>query len=233
MSNLKKPVIAFLPCRKGSERVPRKNIKKFAELEFGLIELKLKQLISCEEIKKIILSTNDEEIIKYASSINIKKIEIDHRADELSSSETTTDELIIYASSIIKNAHILWTHVTSPFINNTDYSLIIKKYYEKLNKGHDSLMTVTPIQSFIWNEKNPVNYNQLDEKWPRTQTLEPLFEVNSGVFISSDANYRKFNDRIGLTPFMYKLDKTQSMDIDWPEDFIMAEQMYIHSQKLS
>ena len=232
MSNLRiKPIVAFLPCRKGSERVPRKNVKKCADLKTGLIELKLKQLIKCKEIKEIILSTNDQEIIKYATSLNIKKIKIDQRADELSSSETTTDELIIYAGNIIKNAHILWTHVTSPFINNTDYSLIIKKYYEKLNKGHDSLMTVTPIQSFIWNKKNPVNYDRLDEKWPRTQTLEPLYEVNSGVFISTDTNYRKFNDRIGLLPFMYKLDKTKAMDVDWPEDFMIAEQMYMHSNK--
>ena len=43
-------------------------------------------------------------------------------------------------------------------------------------------MTVTKIQKFIWNDRKPVNYNRNLEKWPKTQTIEPLWEVNSGIF---------------------------------------------------
>ena len=50
----------FLPTRKGSERVKNKNTRPFAGIEGGLIENKIRQLLCCEKIDEIILSTNDE-----------------------------------------------------------------------------------------------------------------------------------------------------------------------------
>lgn len=64
------------------------------------------------------------------------------------------------------------------------------------------------------------------EKWPRTQTLPELYEVNSGVFINSLDNYLNFKDRIGKKPFLYRTEGLSSFDIDWPEDFDMAENLY-------
>ena len=43
-------VKAFLPCRSGSQRVKNKNIKKFHKYKFGLVELKLKQLLKVEYV---------------------------------------------------------------------------------------------------------------------------------------------------------------------------------------
>ena len=65
----------FLPCRKGSQRVPKKNIKEFAGFKNGLIEIKLKQLLECKKIDTIYLSTNDEEILAYAESLNQNRID--------------------------------------------------------------------------------------------------------------------------------------------------------------
>ena len=33
------------------------------------------------------------------------------------------------------------------------------------------------------------------------------------------------NDRIGKKPFLYELDKLVGFDIDWPNDFKLAEQL--------
>lgn len=117
-------VYAFLPCRKGSERVPKKNIKPFGQFESGLVELKLKQLLDCSAIDKVILSTNDEEILDYAGTITHQKLVIHKRDDSLCSSSTSTDELISHALSLVPDGHILWTHVTSPFINSEQYKLV-------------------------------------------------------------------------------------------------------------
>ena len=137
---------SFLP-QKWQWENHKKNIKKIAEYNNGLIEIKLIQLCSSKKIQKILLSTNDQEIIDYAISLNSKKILIDKRANQLSSSTTTTDELIKYTSTLINNAHILWTHVTSPFVTSERYDEMISKYLLSLEKGFDSLMAVT--ESFI------------------------------------------------------------------------------------
>ena len=47
--------------------------------------------------------------------------------------------------------HILWTHVTSPFIGPDVYDRIIETYFENIDHN-DSLMTVTKLQKFIWND---------------------------------------------------------------------------------
>ncbi|MHA3893208.1 acylneuraminate cytidylyltransferase family protein [Acinetobacter sp. GXMZU3951] len=220
---IKETVTCFLPCRKGSERVPRKNIKPFVQYSHGLIEVKLNQLIACPSIDEIILSTNDDEIIQYAESLSHPKIHLHNRIEELSSSQTSTDSLVAHAADLIPKGHILWTHVTSPFINAQKYEDIISRYFNCLEEGYDSLMTTSLLHTFLWQDSKPLNYDRTLEKWPRTQTLDPIHEVNSGVFLASTNVYKEQNDRIGERPYLFTLDKLVSQDVDWPEDFIIAE----------
>lgn len=222
---MREKITCFLPCRQGSQRVPRKNIKPFAHYNFGLIEIKLKQLNATVNIDNIILSTDDLEIIEYASSLSLTKLNIHHRSECLSSSETSTDDLVRHALDLIPQGHILWSHVTSPFITANHYDEIINSYHKAILSGYDSLMTVTEFYGFLWQNKHPLNYDRQIEKWPRTQTLQPIYEVNSGVFLASSNIYRKQNDRIGDKPYLYVLDKLISHDIDWSEDFAIAECM--------
>jgi len=216
-------VNVFLPCRKGSQRVPKKNIRPFAGFKYGLTEIKLQQLIKSKKISKIYLSTNDEEILDYAKSLKNDKIIIHKRSESLSSNKTSTDELILHVLELIKDGEILWTHVTSPFLNALEYDMIIKKYEEIKTNGYDSLMTVNLIRNFLWNKKGPINYNRKKEKWPKTQTIKPIYEINSAVFLANITVYKKLNDRIGQKPYFYVLDKIKGFDIDWEDDFKIAE----------
>ena len=218
-------ITCFLPCREGSQRVPKKNIKNFSGFKFGLIEVKLRQLQEAKLIDEIMLSTNDREIIKYAQSLKYSKLKIHTRDELLASSETSTDQLVSHALDLIPEGDILWTHVTSPFITSEHYDEIIKTYNTQKNLGFDSLMTVSNIQGFLWQDGHPINYDREIEKWPRTQTLKLINEVNSGAFLASSQVYSKLNDRIGKTPYLYTLNKLIGYDIDWPEDFVIAECM--------
>jgi len=216
---------AFLPCRSGSQRIKNKNIRKFDKYKFGLIELKLNQLIKVKEINEIILSTNDIKIINYIKQLNIKKIKLDIRPKKLASSKTKTDDLIKYASNLFDiNDHILWTHVTSPFFNEKNYEDAIKVYKRKIKK-YDTLIGANNIQDFIFNLYKPVNYNYKKTFWPNTQTLEKLYKVNNTIFLTSSKNYKKRKNRIGSKLFFYDVDKINSIDIDNLDDFKLAEKI--------
>lgn len=222
---MSKAVNVFLPMRAGSERVPNKNTKSFGGIDGGLCSIKLGQLLRCSLVDNIFVSTNDPEVIDISKGFDSHKIKIIKRPEELSSSSTSTDELIRYVPEIMPAGHILWTHVTSPFIGPDIYDCIIKTYLK--NIGHnDSLMTVTKLQKFIWNDTAPINYDPSVEKWPRTQTLEPLWEVNSGAFMATREIYRDRIDRIGASPYLFQLDEEISFDIDWLPDFSMAEALF-------
>ena len=93
-------ITVFLPCRAGSVRIPDKNTKPFANVEGGLLELKIKQLLRIKSVDKIILSTNDLKVIKIAENIS-NKIIIDNRPEELALSSTSTDSLIKYIPNIL------------------------------------------------------------------------------------------------------------------------------------
>tara|TARA_R110002049_G_scaffold290950_3_gene474615 strand:+ start:1737 stop:2444 length:708 start_codon:yes stop_codon:yes gene_type:complete len=225
-------VTAFLPCRKGSERVPRKNIRQFGSFKNGLLEIKLGQLLDCALIETVVLSTNDEDIITYAESLKAPGLVIHQRAEHLCTSMTSTDDLVEHALSLIPSGHILWTHVTSPFVSSKEYEKIVSEYLEALHEGYDSLMTTTQLHAFLWNEAGPLNYDRQVEKWPRTQTLTPVHEVNSAAFLASADVYSRCNDRIGDKPKLLPLGRLTALDIDWEEDFVIAEQLLI-KQRMS
>ena len=58
----------FLPCKKNSTRVKNKNKRKFANINFGLLKIKIDQLLKCKFINKIYLSTDDKKIINFVKS---------------------------------------------------------------------------------------------------------------------------------------------------------------------
>ncbi len=215
----------FLPCRSSSMRIKNKNIKKFSNIKFGLFELKISQLILVKGIRNIVVSTNDKKIINFLKKKNLKKIIIDKRPNNLCVSSTSTDQVIKYVPKVIKSDHILWTHVTSPFFDNKEYERAINIYKKNLKK-YDSLMGVTKIQDFIYDEKKPINFNKKKERWPQTQNLKKLFIVNNAIFLSSKKNYVKYDDRIGKKAYLMDIKKIKSFDIDWPEDFKIAENIY-------
>ena len=69
-------VKAFLPMRAGSERVPKKNIRNFANVEGGLCKIKLEQLISCDAVEEIFVSTDDAKVFEICRSMSSRKIKL-------------------------------------------------------------------------------------------------------------------------------------------------------------
>lgn len=215
--------------RKGSQRVKNKNIRPFANVENGLFEIKIKQLLECELIDEIIISTNDETIKDLAQPfLKEGRVSLDHRPDEYCSSEATTDKVVGYVSENIASGDdiILWTHVTSPLFDGECYKKVINAYFDQVKAGFDSLMTVEAMHEFLCDENGPINFNKGDVKWPQTQKLDKMFKVNSAAFITSSKVYKDQKNRIGNNVFMYESDKIESLDIDWEEDFVIAESLW-------
>jgi len=206
----------FLPCRAGSERVPDKNTRWFAGTR--LIDIKLAQLAEAMLVDHVIVSTNDPWIYEHAAGHD--KVSVHWRDASLCQNSTSTDELIPHAVELIPDGDILWTHCTSPFVTAALYDAMIWAY-----RGHGSLMAVQRVQGFYWQHGVPLNYSRKKEKWPRTQTLPPMYKVTSGAFIAPAETYRN-GDRIGCNPYLFELDLLAAIDIDTPQDFDLAERLY-------
>ena len=217
----------FLPTRKGSERVKNKNTRPFADIEGGLVENKIKQLLSTKHIDEILFSSNDEMCIaiaeKYTSDSRLRIIP---RPNELCLSTTNLLDLICYVPTITNADHILWGHVTTPLVEAKVYDTAIEQYLSKIIKGYDSLVSVKELKNFLLNQEGKLVNNTTNIPWPRTQDLEPLYEINHAIFLAKRSVYTEQKNRIGQKTLLYIMDEIHSKDIDWEEDFKIAEIMY-------
>lgn len=222
----------FLPCRAGSTRVPEKNTRPFAGVEDGLLGVKLAQLAQVRGVDQVIVDSNDARVLEIATDHRARwsghgELVVLSRPDALGRSETTTDALIAYALDVVDAEVMLWTHVTSPLAGSQVYEDALAAYRGRDPARHDSLMTVTPIHGFLWREGAPLNYARAPVRWPRTQDIEAVWEVNSAVFIVATALGRQLGDRVGARPLLHPMSKIASLDVDWMDDFNLAEHAYL------
>jgi len=220
-------VVFFLPTRKGSQRVKNKNTRMFAGIDGGLLANKLSQLVKTKKIDEIILSTNDEESIRIAEKFSYcDRLKIIPRPEELCLSSTNLQDLICYVPTITDADHILWGHVTTPIAGAEEYDKGVEAYMDKLKEGYDSLVSVCELRNFLLNKEGKLINNTTPIPWPRTQDLEPLYEINHVMFIAKREIYINNKNRIGEKPFLYVMDEQKSFDIDWEDDFAIAECIY-------
>lgn len=217
----------FLPTRSGSQRVINKNTKDFAGIQGGLLKVKLDQLIKTKNFSSIILSTNDKECIEIAQNFKAldSRIQVVERPEYLCLDTTNLQDLIKYVPTITDADHIVWGHVTTPLADSCVYDAAVDEYLSKRDIS-DSLVSVVELKNFLLNDAGRLINNSTNLPWPRTQDLDPLYEINHVMFIAKREIYEKQGNRLGDKPILYKMDKIKSMDIDWPEDFDIAQILY-------
>ena len=223
-------VAFFLPVRAGSQRVKNKNTKEFAGIRGGLLANKLRQLADMRRIDEVILSTNDPEAIRIAEEVQFPALRIIKRPDCLCDSSTNLKDLIRYAHGITECDHMLWGHVTTPLVAGEFYDKAVDCYFEALQNGYDSLISVSPFRNFLLDEEGRMVNNTTGLEWPRTQDLTPLYEINHAMFIAPRSLYAD-GRRSGRHPKLYELDKLRSHDVDWDDDFAIAEALFNYMKK--
>ncbi len=220
----------FLPTRKGSQRINDKNTRSFAEYPGGIFELKLRQLIDSTQFDEIIVSTNDENCLRIAADLvgSNPLFRIIRRPDQLCLDTTPLKDLIYYAGEICTAEDILWGHVTTPMAIAKDYDLIVQTFSNQKLEGYDSLVTVLPVKNFFIQPFTGHFINSVDKsmQWPRTQDLQEIYEINHVAFLAPREIYLQHGNRIGKRPWYYPMSKLRSIDIDWEEDFLIAEALY-------
>lgn len=221
--------IGFIPCRAGSERVINKNTRPFAGFEGGLLELKLRQLAGVERLETIVVSSNDPLVLDYSAKFakdhdaRVKPLE---RPDEFGVSSTSMGSFISdYIAHLYEDGTLFWTHVTHPFVTAQIYDQALDAFENQTAAGYDCLVSATKLQRFLWRNGKPFNYDNSVEKWPRSQDIEPVFEINHAIYTIPFATMRETKDRIGAHPFFFEMEESDAMDIDWEGQFLLMEEI--------
>lgn len=218
----------FIPVREGSDRIPNKNTCDFSGISGGLLYLKLFQLENLAEDIEVVVSTNDNTCLEIAKKFQnkITNLKLISRSNKLAKSNTPLIELIKHAGEVCSGNSVLWTHVTSPFCDAHEYIKAITLYEEGLDNNYDSLISGREFKEFLLDKNTgKIVNNKTNFAWPRTQDLSDWFEINNAIFLTSRENYKNGN-RTGSKSILYTQNKIVSLDIDYQEDFKVAEAVY-------
>ncbi len=214
-------IIALLPMKGNSERVKNKNIKLFNDIP--LLGIILQKLNSINSISKIIINTDSDVIAELSQNFS-SKILINERPKELQGDFVPMNDIISYDIKSYDADLYIQTHSTNPLLKRQ--TIIDALNFFIKNENYDSIFSVTDHYSRFYNSsRKPINHDP--NLLLRTQDLTPVYEENSCFYIFTKASFKGCgNKRIGKNPYMYVLEKFESVDIDTVEDFILAELIY-------
>lgn len=215
-----KKLVAVIPVRKGSRRLPNKNI-----LDFGASNLlvhKIRQLKKLDEVDEIVVSTDSDEMIEMAKQENVS---FQRRPDEYCDERTKSfREVVEYISSSLDTENILWANCVCPLVKIETFKKAIQTFYN-LTPDHDSVASSVLIKEYIFDENNkPLNFSP--EKHVPTQKLPDWHIITNGFFIAKACDMQKWKFVYGKSPKLVELSKFEAVDIDDNEDLILARQLY-------
>ena len=146
-----------------------------------------------------------------------------HRREEYyASSQCSGSEFFRHLGEVTDTDLFVYCPCTSPFIKPETVSQCINQFIS--TSDYDCLATVSSVKEFLWLDGDPMNYDPAHA--PNSQDLPDVVALNFGVTVVRKEDLIKNSNIIGKNPQFVKTSDIESIDIDTPLDFYIAEQLY-------
>lgn len=221
-----KRVIGWIPARSGSKGIKNKNIKLLDGKP--LIAHTIEAAKKSQYIDAIMVSTDSERIAKVAVQYGAWVPEL--RPKSLAGDTSKTLDAVIYSLKYLEKIGedfdiFCLLQPTSPLRTNIDIDEALRLY--ERNRGIYDIVSVTPVRKHPLFLRSIGKDGKMEKLLPcqstmRRQDMPPYFEVNGAIYINAVDRINgdtSFNDN--TVPFI--MSSENSVDIDEPEDFVLAE----------
>ena len=213
-------VVALLPMRHHSERVPGKNYRPLAGRP--LYEHILDTLLATPGIDQVAIDT-DSYVIRQGIARAYPQVRLIERPAHLCGGEVPMSEILLYDVEQVPHPFYLQTHSTNPLLRTETIGQAIATFLSGFPE-RDSLFSVTRVQKRFWSaDGKPVNHDP--DVLLRTQDLPPIFEENSCLYLFERESFRARGNRLGRRPILFEIDRQEAWDIDDEVDFRLVELM--------
>ena len=208
--------VALIPIKLGSKRVPGKNIKPFYD-GTPLMAFIQRACLSAKNIDEVYVYCSDEAVIPYLlPGVHFLKRPAYLDGDTINANDFIREFMKSVDADIYVNAH-----TTSPFARTET----IEDCVEKVASGkYDSAFCAEAIRTFMWEDGKPINFDP--DHFPRTQDLPLIYGETSIAYVFTKESFLKNNRRLGNKPYVKEVSKIEAIDIDYPEDFEIANAIY-------
>lgn len=221
-------IIAVIPARGGSKRIPRKNIKSFAGKP--IIAWSIAAALESKCFDKVIVSTDDPEVAETSRKFGAEIPFI--RPDALSDDYTGTVPVVAHAitelaSSLCITA-VCCIYATAPLIQSRD----IRRGYELLQDSQcDYAFSVTsyefPIQRALRiTEENRVEMYNPQHCYTRSQDLEGAWHDAGQFYWGTTSAWLEARQIYSRNSIPVLIPRILVQDIDTQEDWERAEWLF-------
>jgi len=225
-----KNFLALIPARGGSKRLPGKNIRELCGEP--LINWTIKSALNSKYIDEIIVSSDSDEILNIASSVDIKTL---NRPSHLAKDDSSTIDVVLHSlQNLPKFDYVIVLQVTSPLRSSKN----IDEAIELLDrKNADAVISVCatshpPFWSNILDDSQSMeNFLPQNIINKRSQDFEKYYRINGAIYIC-DTNIAKEHQTLfpKKNTFAYIMSRELSIDIDEEIDFLFCEN-YLRNTK--
>jgi CMP-N-acetylneuraminic acid synthetase len=220
-------IVAFVPMRHSSERVPGKNYRPLAGRP--LYHYIVETLLNCPEISQVCIDTDSPIIIEDAQH-HFPSVKVLLRPEHLRSGMTPMNDVLMHSVSQVEADLYLQTHSTNPLLRSETVSQAIALLLN--SPDYDSLFGVTRWQTRFYDaDGKAVNHDP--EVLLRTQDLPPMYEENSNLYLFTREILEQRQNRIGKKPLLFEIERDEAWDIDEEVDFRIAEMLYLNRQSFT
>jgi CMP-N-acetylneuraminic acid synthetase len=224
-------LLAIVPARGDSKRLPRKNVLPLAGRP--LIDWTIRAALDSQVCVDVLVSTDDTEIAEVAKHSGAMVPWL--RPAKLSGDTVATGPVLAHALAWYEAEHgtvdaVLLLQPTSPFRSVASVRAACNTYARQTGAVRHPVVSVSPVAnhpawSFYLGEDAMTPCLGWDLLSQRSQDLPAAFGLNGALYVIPAADVRQGMPimRPGLIPFVMS-DVAEGIDIDTPEDWAMAEQ---------
>ena len=227
--------LAIIPARSGSKGIPKKNIKIFCGKP--LIAHSIEQAKNAGVFDRIIVDTDSAQIAKIARRFGAETPFL--RPKKLAGDNAQVSEAVLLLLKRLKEKEdyqpdiITLLQTTSPLREIKDIKNCAKVMRDKkvvsvctICETHHRLYRLSPENRLVLINK-PNHDNQNRQAWPQNYILNGcmVYMVRTDKFLKD----QKFvdEDTVGVI-----CDKWRSVDLDRPEDWVIAETLYQNKKQI-
>lgn len=215
---MSKKIVAMIPARLGSKRIPKKNIRYMGDKP--LIQYPIDLAKTSDRFESIWVNT---ESVELGHIIKTMGVDFHERPAELANDQATNRDFTYEFLQKHECDYVVMINPTSPMLRQETMNDFLDFLEEN---DYDTILSVISAKEETFYKGEPLNFT-LKEK-VNSQLLEPIETICWALTAWKRETFMKLQER-GINPVFggkvgrFSIPKDESCDLDTPEDWNIAE----------
>ncbi len=221
-------IIALIPARGGSKRIPRKNVRPFLGVPAIVRTI---GTVLASGVERVIVSTDDDEVMRLALDAGAEvparrpaELADDHATTSavvrhaigawMSEADSDRPLIVVYPTAVLLEPDVIRTAVDRYLDSDADFLVPVLRYPHPVERR----LRVKPSGFLLADEPHHLG--------SRTQDLEPAFHDSGQFYIGSIAAWLREDSILASSrSIAWELPPDSAVDIDDLPDWSRAERL--------